>query len=75
MKWFRSKAKRELDAIIFEIDVNLQNNYKSTAHAARKKLGERVEALRQEGKLKEKAYRYYRARFETYTQVMKDYHH
>ena len=75
MRWFRSKAVKELDDIIFEIDVNLQNNYKSTAHAARKKLGERVEALWQEGKLKEKDYFYYRARYETYTQVMKDYHH
>ena len=75
MRWFRSKAVKELDDIIFEIDVNLQNNYKSTAHAARKKLGERVEVLWQEGKLKEKEYFYYRARYETYTQVMKDYHH
>ncbi len=75
MRWFRSKAVKELDDIIFEIDVNLQNNYKSTAHAARKKLGERVEVLWQEGKLKEKDYFYYRARYETYTQVMKDYHH
>ncbi|MBQ7365027.1 MAG: hypothetical protein IJW46_05470 [Clostridia bacterium] len=75
MRWFRSRAVKELDAIIFEIDVNLQNNYKSTAHEARKKLGERVEALWQAGKLREKDYFYYHARYETYTQVMKDYHH
>ena len=75
MKWFRSKAVRELDAIIFEIDVNLENKYKSTAHEARKKLGVRVEELYREGKLKEKEYFHYRARYETYTQVMKDYHH
>lgn len=75
MFFLKSKAVKELEAIIFEIDVNLQNNYKSTAHAARKKLGERVAALWEEGKLKEKEYFHYRARYETYTQVMKDYHH
>ncbi len=69
------RAKKELDGIIHEIDVNLANNYKSVAHDNRKKLIERTEALNREGALKEKDYQYYRMRYETYTQVMKDYHH
>ncbi len=75
MRLFRSKALKELDDILFEINVNLENNYKSTAHAARQRLGERVEALWQEGKLKEKDYLAYRRKYETYTNMMKDYHH
>lgn len=75
MLWFRSKAVKELDAILFEIKVNLENNYKSTSHAARIKLGERTETLWAEGKLKEKEYFYYRAQYESYTVIMKDYHH
>ena len=69
------RAKKELDGIIHEIDVNLANNYKSVAHDNRKKLIECTEALNQAGALKEKDYQYYRMRYETYTQVMKDYHH
>lgn len=75
MLFQKMRAKRELDGIIHEIDVNLANNYKSVAHDNRKKLGVRVEELYQAGALKEKDYLAYRARYETYTQVMKDYHH
>ena len=69
------RAKKELEAIAHEIDVNLANNYKSVAHDNRKKLIERTEVLYREGKLKEKDYLEFRKRYETYTQVMKDYHH
>lgn len=75
MFWQTIRAKKELDGIIHEIDVNLANNYKSVAHENRKKLIERTETLFREGKLKEKDYFEYRKRYETYTQVMKDYHH
>lgn len=75
MLFSKRAAIKELDGIIHEIEVNLSNNYKSVAHEKRRLLGERVEALYQEGKLKEKDYHSYRARYETYTQVMKDYHH
>ena len=74
--FFRNlRAKKELDGIIHEIDVNLANNYKSVAHENRKKLIERTEALYEVGALKDKDYVEYRKRYETYTQVMKDYHH
>ena len=75
MRWFRSKAVKELDAIVFEIKVNLSNNYKSTAHEARKKLGVRVEELYREGKLKKSEYDSYRAQYEQFTVMMRDYHH
>ena len=76
MSFFASlRAKRELDGIIHEINVNLANNYKDVAHDYRRRLGERCEALYREGALKDKEYHAYRAKYETYTQVMKDYHH
>lgn len=75
MLFFKSKAVKELETVVHEIDVNLANNYKDVAHAKRRLLGERTEALHAEGKLKEKDYRFFRTKYETYTRVMKDYHH
>lgn len=75
MKLFRSKAEKELDALIEEMKIDLANNYKSTAHAAREKLGSRCEELFREGKLNEAEYREYRAVYERYTEMLKDYHH
>ena len=75
LKWFRSPAEKELDGILDELKANLENNYKSTAQAARVKLGERCEALRREGKLKEKTYRKYRDIYEEYSLMLRDYHH
>ena len=75
MKLFRSKAEKELDLLIFELQQNLENNYKSVAHEYRKKLGNRCEELYNEGKLSEKDYKKYRAVFDHYTILLKDYHH
>lgn len=75
MKLFRSKAEKLLDSIIDEIKVNLENNYKSTAHDARRKLGETIEALRAAGQLDNKLYKQYRGIYEDFTEKMKDYHH
>ena len=75
MKLFRSKAEKELDMLVFELQQNLENNYKSVAQEYRKKLGERVEKLRAEGKLDEKTHAKYRAIFEEYSEKMRDYHH
>ena len=75
MKWFRSKAEKELDLLIFELQQNLENNYKSVAHEYRKKLGLRLEELHNAGSLDEKAYTAYRAVYDEYSEKMKDYHH
>ena len=72
---FKSKEERELEGILSELRANLENNYKSTAQAARVKLGERWEALYTEGKLGEEAYRRYRNIFEEYSLTMRNYHH
>lgn len=75
MKLFKSKAEKQLDSIIDEIKVNLENNYKSLAHDARRRLGETIEKLRAEGVLNDKVYAEYRRIYEDYTEKMKDYHH
>ena len=75
MLWFKSKGERELEGILAELRANLENNYKSTAQAARVKLGERCEALWNEGKIKEKVYKKYRDLFEEYSLMLRDYHH
>ena len=72
---WKSRAARELDALVDEMKINLANNYKSTAHAARIRLGERAEALYAAGSLSEQEYRRYRDIYTRYTEMLKDYHH
>jgi len=73
--FFSSSAIRELDSITDEIKINLANNYKSTAHAARIKLGRRCEELYAERKINKKEYDNYIRIFSYYTETLKDYHH
>lgn len=75
MPLFKSKAVRELDAIIAELQANLENNYKDTAHAAREKLGRRLEELRAEGKLNDKLYKKYFVIYNEYCVKMTGYKH
>ena len=42
---FRSKAEKELDGIIAELQQYLANNYKDQAHAARERLHARASEL------------------------------
>ena len=71
---FKSKAENELDSLSFEIKINLQNNYKSLAHEARKKLALRTESLFSEDRINEKVYNKYIRIYNAYTEKMKDYH-
>jgi len=75
MPLFKPKAARELDAIIAELQANLENNYKDTAHAAREKLGRRLEELRTEGKLSDKLYKKYFVIYNEYCVKMTGYKH
>ncbi len=72
---FKSKAVRELEQLAFEMQQNLENNYKDAAQQARIRLGERLETLWQEGRLKEKEYRRFSVIFTEYTAKMTGYHH
>lgn len=69
------KPEAELERLVDEIEINLSNNYKSVAHAARVKLGERNEELYSLGLINEEKYKFFRRKYETYTESMKNYHH
>ncbi|MBO5510021.1 MAG: hypothetical protein J5962_06140 [Lachnospiraceae bacterium] len=73
---FNSKgkeAKRELEALYNEIQINLENNYKDLAIGARKKASVRLEELKDD--LKEKDYTKLKAKLDDYTKRMEGYHH
>lgn len=73
---FNSKAKeakREMEALYNEIQINLENNYKDLAIGARKKASVRLEELKDA--LKEKDYTKLKAKLDDYTKRMEGYHH
>ena len=72
---FRNKTKDELDAILNDLKINLENNYKDLAHDALKRLQARLEACRLAGSLKEKDYLKYKKIVDDYTVRLADYHH
>lgn len=72
---FRNKTKDELDAILNDLKINLENNYKDLAHDALKRLHARLAVCREEGSLKEKDYLKYKRIADDYTARLADYHH
>lgn len=75
LKLFKNPAVRELEEIVFEIQSNLENNYKDSAQAAREKLKHRLDALNAEGKLKEKDYKRFSVIYTEYSVKMTGYKH
>ncbi len=71
----KSAAVLELEAIVLEIQSNLENNYKDAAQSAREKLKIRLEELNSEGKLKEKDYKRFGVIYTEYSVKMTGYHH
>ena len=71
----KSAAVKELEQIVFELQQNLENNYKDAAQNARIRLGERLEVLWKDGKLKEKEYRQFSVLYTEYSAKMTGYHH
>lgn len=75
MKWFPSRAERELNGIIAELKQFLANNYKDQAHAMREKLHTRAAALHAEKKLSDEQFAAYEKIYVSYTEQMKNYNH
>ena len=65
-----SQAKKEIEALFHEVQINLENNYKDLAHKALKELDELVTKLNEEGQLKEKDYTKLRDKLEDYKRTM-----
>ncbi len=68
-------AKKEIEALFNEIQINLENNYKDLAIGARKKAEKRLAELHDEGSLKEKDYTKLKNTMDDYTRRMEGYHH
>ena len=75
MLFFKRRSEKELDAIIHEMKQFLSNNYKDLAHSCRKELLIKAEEYYSQGKLKEEKYKEYKAIYEKYTVMLKDYKH
>lgn len=75
---FNSKgkeAKKEIEALFNEIQINLENNYKDLAIGARRKAEERLKSVEDSGELKDKDYKKLKAKLDDYTKRMEGYHH
>ncbi len=68
-------AKKEIEALFHEIQINLENNYKDLAISARKQAEEALSRCETSGELKEKDYKRFLAQLEDYTKRMEGYHH
>ncbi len=75
LSFFKSKAVRELEQMVFELQQNLENNYKDAAQHSRIRFGERLEELQNIGALSVKEYRRFSVLYTTYTTKMTGYHH
>lgn len=75
---FQSKskqAKKEMEQLFHEIQINLENNYKDLAIGARKKAAERLEELKAADALNAKDYSKLKERMDDITKKMEGYHH
>ncbi len=75
MGLFKSKYERELDAIIFKIDMNMSNNYKDNAQMDLQDLEETFKEFCEQGKLKDKPRQKYESIIESYRIKLKGYTH
>ncbi len=71
----KRRAKKELDALRAEIDINLMNNYKSVAHEARIRFGQRIEEMYKESRIDEATYKEYKRVYGEYCEKMANYRH
>ena len=75
MGLFKNKYERELDAIIFKIEMNMSNNYKDNAQDNLKELEATINALLHSGKMKPSILAEYMAILNDYKEKMKGYSH
>lgn len=75
LPWFKSAAVKELEQLVFDVQQNLENNYKDAAQQARVRLGNRLEELHTAGALKDKEYRRFSVLYTEYSAKMTGYHH
>ena len=70
-----SRAKKEIEALFHEVQINLENNYKDLAISARRQAEVKLAECRAAGDLKEKDYKKLKEQLDEYTKRMEGYHH
>lgn len=71
----KRSTKKVIDGKFSELTMNLENNYKDLARDALKDLQETLEAMRDQGELKDKEYLRYKEKADDYARRMVGYHH
>lgn len=71
----KRSVKSELEGLVYDLVLNLENNYKDLAHEALNKLHTTLDDYLQKGLLKEKDYRKYKQIADYYSAKLVDYHH
>lgn len=69
-----SQAKKEIEALFHEVQINLENNYKDLAISARKQAEVKLAEYQAAGELKEKEYKKLKEQLDEYTKRMEGYH-
>ncbi|MCM1084127.1 MAG: hypothetical protein NC428_11685 [Clostridium sp.] len=69
------QARREVEVLLNDIQINLENNYKDLAIKARKDAELKLSELKEKGELKDKDYQRLKAKLDDYTKRMEGYHH
>lgn len=72
---FKNKYERELDILIDRMEMDMSNNYKDNAQSDLKDYESRLNELKNQGLLKDKASHYYDQVLGTYRERMKGYSH
>ncbi len=69
------QARREMEALFNDIQINLENNYKDLAIKARKDAELKLASLKEKGELKDKDYAKLKAKLDDFTKRKEGYHH
>ena len=72
---FKNKKDEELEKSFWELQMNLENNYKDLAISAHKKVIELMEDRKRSQSLSSKDYEKYVKRLEEYSKKMEHYNH
>lgn len=68
-------AKKEIEDLFYEVQINLENNYKDLAISARKQAEAKLAEYQESGDIKGKDYARLKEQLDVYTKRMEGYHH
>lgn len=68
-------AKKEIEDLFHEVQINLENNYKDLAISARKQAEMKLAEYQTSGAIGEKDYTKLKQQLDVYTKRMEGYHH